>query len=57
MSGPDGFIDEFYKIVKEELIPIFLKIFHKRGKGTLQNSFYKARNQTKIPEKITGQCS
>jgi hypothetical protein len=40
---PDGFSVEFYQIFKEDLIPIFLKIFHKiETETTSSNTFYEA---------------
>jgi hypothetical protein len=39
--GSDGFRTQFYQVFDEDLIPIFLKSFHKMQiKGALPNSFY-----------------
>jgi hypothetical protein len=50
MPRNNDFSAEFYKTIKEELIPLLLKLFHKKEtERTLSNAYYEA-TVTLIPK-------
>jgi hypothetical protein len=53
-AGPDWFSAEFYQTLKEDVIPVLHKLFHKiETERTLPNSFYEATiTQIPKPQKV-----
>jgi hypothetical protein len=48
--GPEGFMVDFFRTIKEELVPLFLQIFQDRENDGILPNFFSVNSITLIPK-------